>query len=234
MPAAGRGERYGSASAVPKQFQPVAGRPLLVWTLERLLAAGVPRLVVALPADWRAWAADNLRLSTPGGSERLTLIAGGESRQESVERSLAAAGHGDEDDLVLVHDGARPVTALADVRTTVLAAAEHGAAVLGRRVDDTLKRLDGGWLGPTVPRDGLFRAETPQVFRRSLLLRGYAAARASGRLATDEAGVIELLGDIRIRAVTATAPNPKLTHAGDHVLVAALLAGAGGDFGAPS
>lgn len=227
VPAAGRGERYG-AGAVPKQFQLLAGRPLLAWTLERLAAAGVDRLVVAIPADWRPWVDEHLGglalgCDADGAPNTPLFVVGGDTRQASVERCLAAVP-GADDDLVLVHDGARAVTAAADVRATVAAAAEFGAAILGRAVHDTLKRLEGAWLGETVPRDGLFRAETPQVFRRHLLTAGYAAAAAAGVVATDEAGVVERLPGVRIRAVAASAPNPKLTRPADALLITALLA----------
>jgi 2-C-methyl-D-erythritol 4-phosphate cytidylyltransferase len=216
VPAGGRGERYG-VGPVPKQFQPLGGRPLLAWTLRRLQAAGCARLVVAVPADWLAWAA--AELGAPVGT---LFVVGGETRQASVERCLAAVP-GEDDDLILVHDGARPATAVDDLVATIAAAAASGAAILGRPVHDTLKRLDGPWLGETVPREGLFRAETPQVFRRRLLVAGYAAAARTGFVATDEAGLVERLEGVRIRAVFASAPNPKLTRPADAVLLAALL-----------
>lgn len=215
VPAAGRGDRFGGA--LPKQLLPVGGRPLLAWTLERLLAAGVERLTVALPSD----SLTPLPAGLPRGAN-LHYVAGGASRQESVAFCLAAAP-GPPDGLVLVHDGARPAVAAADVRATIAAAAATGAAVLGRPLEDTLKRVDGGRVLATVDRRDLFRAETPQVFRRDLLERALALARADGFAGTDEASLVERLGDAPIAAVAAAHPNPKLTLPADLPLLAALL-----------
>ncbi len=215
VPAAGRGDRFGGA--LPKQLLPVGGRPLLAWTLERLLAAGVERLTVALPAGLL----DPLPAGLPSG-ENLVYVAGGSSRQESVARCLEASP-GPPGGLVLVHDGARAAVAAADVRATIAAAAATGAAVLGRPLEDTLKRVAGGRLVATVDRRDLFRAETPQVFRRDLLERALALARADGFAGTDEASLVERLGDVPIAAVAAAHPNPKLTLPADLPLLAALL-----------
>ncbi len=216
VPAAGRGERFGAAT--PKQLVRIAGRPSLTWTLERVLACGVDRLVVALPADPAA--REGLELPD---DPRLVTTAGGATRQESVAACLAAAP-GEPSDLVLVHDGARPAVAVADVHATVEAAVETGAAVLGRPLGDTLKRVRTGRILETVERAGLFRAETPQVFRRELFERALAAARRDGFAGTDEASLVERLGGVEIRAVVARWPNPKLTEPGDLELLAALLA----------
>ncbi len=215
VPAAGRGERFGGE--VPKQFARIAGRPSLAWTLERLLACGVDRLVVALPADPAATEGLVLPEDT-----RLVVTSGGATRQESVAACLAAAP-GDASDLILVHDGARPAVAVEDVAATVAAALASGAAVLGRPVGDTLKRAGEGRVLETVERAGLFRAETPQVFRRELFERALEAARRDGFVGTDEASLVERLGGVEIRAVAAGSPNPKLTEPGDLEVLAGLL-----------
>src|SRR5512135_3533785 len=162
VPAAGSGSRFGGV--LPKQFLQIGGRPLLAWTLERLLSSGVDELTVALPA------AEVERAREMGLDDRVRVIAGGASRQDSVARALAASPGG-EHDLILVHDGARPAVAPADVALTLAAAASADGAVLGRALGDTLKRVAGGVIAATVPREGLFRAETPQVFRRGVLAR---------------------------------------------------------------
>jgi len=219
VPAAGSGSRFGGA--LPKQFLQIGGRPLLAWTLERLLACGVDELTVALPA------AEVERAREMGLDDRVRVIAGGASRQDSVARALAASPGG-EHDLVLVHDGARPAVAPADVARTVAAAASADGAVLGRSLGDTLKRVAGGVIASTVPREGLFRAETPQVFRRGVLARALDAARRDGFEGTDESALVERLGDMRVLAVEATARNPKLTTPADLELVRALLLGGQG------
>src|SRR5690606_5140938 len=97
-------------------------------------------------------------------------------------------------------------------------------AVLGRRLEDTLKRLEGDRIVGTEPREARFRAETPQVFRRALLERALVAAAQRGFQGTDEASLVEALGGRHILAVEAAFPNPKLTRPADGALLARLLA----------
>ncbi|QQR73599.1 MAG: 2-C-methyl-D-erythritol 4-phosphate cytidylyltransferase [Holophagales bacterium] len=215
VPAGGRGERFGAAQ--PKQLLSVGDRPVLQWTLERLLELGPAWLTVALPAGVelpvQAW---NLP------AERVTRVDGGATRQQSVVACLAATP-GSEDDLVIVHDGARPATAREDLAAVIAAARESGAAVLGRAISDTVKRLEAERIVATVDRRALFRAETPQVFRRDLLTRAFAAALQEGRDETDESAAVERLGGIEIRAVYARYANPKLTFPADLARMTALL-----------
>jgi 2-C-methyl-D-erythritol 4-phosphate cytidylyltransferase len=218
VPAGGSGERFGGPE--PKQLAEVAGRPVLRWTLERLLALDPVCVVVALPSgrelplgEW----------GLPPG--RVSWVAGGATRQLSVAACLAALPPGDDLDLVAVHDGARPATALGDMRAVVAAAARTGAAVLGRRLSDTVKRLAGDRIAGTLERQDLFRAETPQVFHRHLLAEALARAAADGVAGTDESALVERLAGVEIVAVEAEQPNPKLTVPGDLDLLARLLAG---------
>lgn len=219
VPAAGRGLRFGGT--LSKQFESIAGQPLLAWTVGRLLAAGVDSVTVALPADVAAAPPDWLRDS------RVHTVAGGESRQESVTAALAASP-AKKQELVLVHDGARPALDFADLAAVCQAVLSADGAVLGRGASDTLKLLEQGVIVGTVDRSRVFRAETPQVFRRELLERAIEAALAVGFAGTDEAALVERLPGLRVLAVEAMAPNPKLTTPADLPLVRALLEQLGG------
>jgi len=214
VPAAGSGARYAGDEL--KQMMAIHGLPLFAWTVQRLEACGASEIVVAVPEVRLRGAEAVLSRS------RARCVPGGTSRQESVRACLAAVP-GDDADLILVHDGVRPAVAERDVRTVVEAAAETGAAVLGRAVHDTLKRVDAGRVVGTVDRRELFRAETPQVFRREILVRAFERAELEGWVGTDEASVVERLGGVEIRAVEAVAPNPKLTHKRDLPFVESLL-----------
>lgn len=216
VPAAGSGSRFGGG--VAKQFLDIGGRPLLAWTIERLLRAGVDQLTAALPAG------EVERAREMGLDDRVRIVAGGNTRQESVARCLEASSGG-ESDLVLVHDGARPAVDPADVRAVIAAAAAADGAVLGRSLGDTLKRVRSSMVVGTVSREGLFRAETPQIFRRGVLARALQAARRDVFEGTDESALVERLEGVRIVAVEAAAPNPKLTTRADLALVRALLVG---------
>jgi len=215
VPAAGRGERFGGD--VPKQLLEVGGRPLVAWTVQGLLAAGCASLVVALPEEVLAGAPERF-----GSDPRVRFVAGGATRQASVALALAASPARGED-LVAVHDGARAALAGRDFAAAVAAARAHGGAVLGRAVTDTVKEVAGGRVVRTVDRARLFRAETPQVFRRADLERALEAARRDRFVGTDEASLVERLGDVEIAAVEATGPNPKVTWAEDLGAVERLL-----------
>jgi 2-C-methyl-D-erythritol 4-phosphate cytidylyltransferase len=227
LAAAGRGERLRDAQRpgaaldghLPKQLLRVGGRPLLAWAVARLRAAGVERFVVAAPPELLDRVAAAL-----DGEAGVQVVAGGASRQESVQRALAATAAAPED-WVLVHDAARAAVHPEDVQATV-AAAEAGAqgAVLGRPLTDTLKRVEEGHVLSTVERASLFRAETPQLFRRTLLERAYARADADHFAGTDECSLVERLAGVRIAAVNARHPNPKLTYPDDLRWLELLLA----------
>jgi 2-C-methyl-D-erythritol 4-phosphate cytidylyltransferase len=207
VPAAGRGERFGGG--VPKQFLEIGGRPLVAWTVEALLAAGCASLVVALPEEEVALAPARI-----GADPRIRYVAGGATRQASVACALAASPATGAD-LVAVHDGARAALAAQDFAATVAAASARGGAILGRMVTDTVKEVADGRVVRTVDRARLFRAETPQVFRRADLERALEAARLNRFVGTDEAALVERLGGIEIAAVEALRPNPKVTWAED-------------------
>lgn len=189
---------------------------MLAWTLERLLAAGLTGLIVAVPKQWL----DSTAEIFPS-SNRVSWVAGGATRQLSVAACLAACPA--DADLVLVHDGARPAVAIEDLQATLDAAEKGDGAILGRPVADTLKRVASGRVSSTVDRADLFRAETPQVFRPSVLREALRQSAADGFVGTDEASVVERLPGVTILTVAASRPNPKLTRPQDKALVEMLL-----------
>lgn len=214
VPAAGVGERYGGD--LPKQFRVVSGRSVLRWSVERLLTGGVDRVVVAVSSGQESRAREHLR-GLPG----IEVVTGAATRQESVGRCLEAAGV-DDSGVVAVHDAARAAVDPRDVEA-VLSAGARGAAVLGRRITDTLKRVQGERIRSTVDRSELWCAETPQVFRAEILIRAHRLATGSDFVGTDEASLVERFLDVEIRAVDARFPNPKMTWPGDETFLALLL-----------
>ena len=215
VPAAGLGERFGGT--VPKQLAPLNGRPLLAWTVGRLLRCGLGGVTIAIPGSW-----DEPKWGDWFDSARVRWVSGGESRQQSVEACLRGSPTR-ADDLVLVHDGARPAFSINDVLNTIRAAQSCDGAVLGRSMTDTLKRIDRNTIVETVERSSFFRAETPQVFRRSVLAEALAASREDNFVGTDDSSIVERLGSYSIQAVSAERPNPKLTEASDLNYLESLL-----------
>lgn len=222
--AAGRGARFGGP--VPKAYLLLRGRPLLLHAAERLCAAVADDagcdLVLVVHADDREhhlarWLPELRALC--GDRCTLHVVDGGESRQESMQRGLAAAGDAD---LVLVHDAARALLPIAATRACVAAAARTGAALLAIPATDTLKQVRDGRVTATLPRDEVWYAQTPQVVRRDLLVRAMAAAEADGFAGTDDVSLVERLG-LPVEVVPGSPANLKVTHPGDLPLAAALF-----------
>ena len=220
--AAGRGERYGGRT--PKQYQLLAGRPVLSWSLRVLLAEpSIDAVVVAIAAGDRRFA----RLPESRDA-RVRTCLGGTRREHSVANALQALeGRARDEDWVLVHDAARPCLRRSDLRALMTGVAgDPVGGLLAVPLADTLKAADGeGRSARTVPREGLWRALTPQMFRYGLLRRALALCLDRDRGVTDEAAAIELLG-LRPRLVPGRADNLKVTHREDLALAAGVLRGA--------
>ena len=187
--AAGSGSRTGAAE--PKQFRWVAGRPMLLHSVQAFMARpDVNTVVCVLP---RSRAGDPPPWLFQCDLDRLMLTVGGQTRFESVVRGLQELP--DEVRIVLVHDAARPLVPPAVVDRVVAAARTGVGAVAALPVVDTLKEVDAdGRVVRTVERAALWRAQTPQGFPRDLLDRAYHDAWTAGEQTTDDAGVFERLG----------------------------------------
>lgn len=211
VPAAGRGTRFGGE--LPKQYLVVDGAPLIAHTLKALFAhdavegAVVP--VSESDPDWPRWtefAGKPVRACTGGASRAASVLAGLRALPDEVRA----------DDFVLVHDAARPNLSLADLSQLL----ERGrndpvGAILAAPVRDTLKRAgDDGGIDATESRERLWRAFTPQLFRRLQLTRALESATADGVEVTDEAMAMERLG-LRPLLVEGSESNFKITTPAD-------------------
>ncbi|GHE21519.1 2-C-methyl-D-erythritol 4-phosphate cytidylyltransferase [Halomonas urumqiensis] len=219
VPAAGQGRRMGAER--PKQYLPLAGDPVLSLTLARLHQAFPDaRLCLCLDDDDRyfqpAW--------VPFGDWRRT--SGGLERVDTVIKALdAIACEAHVEDLVLVHDVARPCVTVADLHALRAALGEEPVGgLLAAPVADTMKRDDGqGYVHATEPRAGLWHAMTPQGFRYGVLCRALVDARKRGIEVTDEASAVEALG-LAPRLVPGRRDNLKITHPEDLALAESILA----------
>jgi 2-C-methyl-D-erythritol 4-phosphate cytidylyltransferase len=232
--AAGRGERLGAAE--PKALAELAGRPLYSWSLEVLRRVpAIERIVLALPPGVAAPAelADAEDANLAEGSsfaERPTLpetiaIQGGAVRSETVRLALAAAPPAQEE-LVLVHDAARPLLTVA-LAETVIAAVRDGdldGAIAASPVTDTIKRVGSDRvIDETLQRSELWAVQTPQVFRRAALERALDVPAEVLAQATDDAWLVERSGG-RVAVVEAPRENLKITTPFDLRLAELLLA----------
>src|SRR6266581_646767 len=220
VPAAGSGSRFGAE--VLKQYSPLAGKPMLHHSIGRLLAAPEVEIafVVLAPGDteFRShdWSAFGARLAP--------LYCGGASRRESVLNGIiAAASLVDPNDWILVHDAVRPCLGKAELRRLMDAAGrDEVGGILAGPVADTLKRADDEQrIAATEPRDGLWRAQTPQMFRHAMLLR----APREAEHVTDEASAVEALG-YKPKLVEGSTKNLKVTFASDIDIAERLLGAA--------
>lgn len=216
--AAGRGTRFGGEC--PKQYLPLAGRPLLGYSLAAF--AGHPEVTavraVIHPDDRESYdeAARGLDLLEP--------VPGGASRQESARLGLESL-EAQAPDKVLIHDGARPFVANALISRVVSILEQSPGALPALPVTDTLKRGVDGLVGDTVPREGLWRAQTPQGFRYRPILEAHRAVAASGAADyTDDAAIAEQAG-LAVQLVEGAADNLKVTTPEDLEQAARQLAG---------
>lgn len=214
--AAGNGFRFGSS--LPKQYLMLRGKPVLQHALDRLTASfplTTTSIVIAPDDHWfddSIVAADNVRV----------LRCGGATRAESVRNALAMLQPVTPDDWVLVHDAVRPCLDVAtSVRLLRELADDDVGGFLGVPVSDTLKRIGANErVVRTEPRDTLWRAQTPQMFRYHVLRR--AMALPGIERWTDEAHAVEALG-LQPRAIVGTARNVKITYPEDLALAEAIL-----------
>ena len=209
--AGGAGSRFGR----PKQFEALAGRPVVEWsvTAARKATDGVVLVVPALDVD---------RARSLGAD---VVVAGGETRSASVRRGLACVPESAE--VVVVHDAARPLASPALFAAVVAPLLANGpgdadGVVCGLPVADTLKRVDGHGttVTGTVDRSSLVAVQTPQAFRAAVLRR----AHADGGDATDDAALVEAIGGI-VRVVPGEPHNVKLTLPSDLALLEHLVGG---------
>jgi 2-C-methyl-D-erythritol 4-phosphate cytidylyltransferase len=228
LPAAGLGTRMSSGTsgaAAPKQFLELRGTPILIHTLraftELPAVAGV--YVAVRPTEIPRLTA---LLEAHRASEKVRVVEGGDTRQESVAHALAAVEGGD-DDIVLVHDAVRPLIPAAVIARTIEAVEKHGAAIVALPAIDTIKQVErtanGAIITSTIPREYVVQAQTPQGFRLGVLKRAFAEAEADGFLGTDESSIAERAG-VQVAVVPGTIENLKITQQGDLDLAEFFLA----------
>lgn len=210
LPAAGSGQRFGGP--VPKQYMKLAGKPIIQHSLECLFQV-VDRVTVAIADDDDYW--HQLDIAK---DERIQLVSGGQTRSESVNNALAAIKNAHKDDWVLIHDAVRPLVRVADIEKLIVGLSEHeNGGLLALPVFDTVKRANmEAAVISTEDREGLWLAQTPQLFRYGRLLNAFkVAARDAPEIEiTDEALAMEVSGQA-VKLIEGCRSNIKITRMAD-------------------
>ncbi len=219
IPAAGLGTRMGRASAESsgtsrKQFMLLEGAPILIHTVRKVVAArAVSEIYVAVRAEdmdpFRA------QLQEEGYAKPVRLVEGGRSRQVSVRNCLAQVPSGTE--LVCVHDAVRPFVTVSQIDEICEEASKSEAVILAIPPVDTIKQVDRTVIRSTLMRERIVLAQTPQVFKFSLLKNAFEQAERDGFVATDEAGLVEHVGE-DVHVMLGSDRNIKITKPGDMAL----------------
>lgn len=226
LPAAGLGTRMGRISPEKsgvsrKQFMLLEGAPILIHTIRKFDACpSVSEVVVALRPDDMEWVRE--MIASEWLSRPLRFVAGGDSRQQSVENALASLD--DSIDLVAVHDAVRPFVEIDAIESVIREAAECGAAIIGVVPVDTVKRVHKNKVRATLPREHLILTQTPQVFQYALLKRAFEKAAEDGFVGTDEASLVERMEEVEVSVVQGSDRNIKITKPGDMELARLFLA----------
>lgn len=216
--AGGVGKRMGAA--VPKQYLDLNGRPLLAWTLVVFQSHSfIDRIVITVPQGDEDYCLE--KIVRPFQLTKVSdVISGGSTRQASVHRGLQRVAS---TDLVVIHDGVRPLVSVKTITDSISMAQTHGAAVACVPLQETLKQRMDGRLS-TISRANLLLAHTPQTFQTSLIIDAHRRALEDGFIGTDDGSLVERLG-LPVVAVEDSEDNIKITTSVDLELAGILLQG---------
>lgn len=211
--AAGKGRRFGS----PKQFARLVGKPVLFHTIERFeRARSVTEIVLVIPK--RSVKEISRQVERFGFQKVTRIVPGGERRMDSVYSGLMVA----QGEIIVVHDGVRPLVTPSMINRGVRECKKHGACIYATRATDTVKLAQNGSVKSTLEREQVYLTQTPQVFRKQLLLEAYISAYERKIEAPDDAYLVERMG-ISVKILDGAAENIKVTSPLDLRLVEALI-----------
>ncbi len=219
IPAAGQGLRFGEST--PKQFKAIAGSPLLFHTLRPFLALpGIIEIIIAVPKDWITDLKKQINKIDPQG--KIGLVIGGKRRQDSVFNAVKATATDTE--IIIIHDAGRPFASQQMIIDCLLACENHPGAIVAVPAHDTVKEVSSGQnlITKTIPREIIWLAQTPQAFKKAILLEALQAAERNNISGTDEAALVERLG-YRVAVVMGSRGNRKITTPEDWQYAQAIM-----------
>ncbi len=219
IPAAGSGSRMGGA--VNKQYLTLGELPILAHTLSLFNQhPAIERIFVIAPQEEIAYCSSQIVEHYRFNKVR-AVIAGGAERQDSVRNGLRACGAADEE-IILIHDGARPFLPSELIGEVIAVAGRVGGCIVGVPVKDTIKEVEAGCIAGTPDRSRLWQAQTPQAFPCRIIREAHERAWREGFRGTDDASLVERLGQ-PVAMVTGCYRNLKITTPEDMVLARAFL-----------
>jgi len=219
IPAAGHGRRMGNTK---KPYMNLAGKPILAHTLTvfQRCSSVSKILVVVAEGDEQKCAQDVI--TSYGIDKVVSIVTGGETRQESVFNALQNLPS--DTDMVVIHDAVRPFVTEEMILNTLDCASQWGSAVLAVPVKDTIKEADDeNLVVNTLDRQRLWAIQTPQTFKYGIILQAHLHARKNRIQTTDDASLVEQLGDHRVKLVMGSYENIKITTPGDLIIARAIL-----------
>ncbi len=219
--AAGQGRRMGASRN--KILLHLLGKPVIVYSLEVFLAdPACHHIVLVVQEDEKELMSQIIkRYFFPSSKKKISIVVGGVERQESVYCGLLAVKRLNE--LVMVHDGARPFVTLAQLKSIYKKASENKAAILGVPVKDTIKKVIAGKVSQTISREELWQIQTPQAFLGKELFEAQQLAKEDDFLGTDDASLMEKYGSREIDLVLGSYDNIKLTTPDDMMMGESIL-----------
>jgi 2-C-methyl-D-erythritol 4-phosphate cytidylyltransferase len=206
IPVAGRGKRFGGQ--IPKQYLEIDGIPVIVLTLQKFLGIEAIKHIVVVTAKEDIKRTTQLLNSIPGLPEKLLVVRGGQERQDSVYQGLLHTPP--TTDIVIVHDGVRPLVTEEIIKATVDMALRCGACVVAVPVKETIKRVKDKTILETIPRESLWQVQTPQTFKYAILKQAHERARSANFYSTDESALVEWSGHT-VKMITGDYCNIKIT-----------------------
>ena len=218
--AAGKGQRMNRG--INKQFIILKGKPVLMHTLEVFDNHPlVEKIVIVTGKDEIKFCQENI-LKRFNFQKRIKVVAGGKERQDSVYNGLQEVN---ESGLVIIHDGARPFLTKDMISSLSVSAKKYGAAIIGVPVKDTVKIVDEEqFVQGTPDRRTLWLIQTPQCFKREVILKAHEVAKSEGFYGTDDASLVERIG-IKVKILTGSYENIKITTPEDLIIGENILKG---------
>ena len=217
--AAGNSKRMDDG--IDKLAVELNGKPLLAWTISRFESTEIIDEIIVVTREDEIEKVKELTLSE-GFRKVSSIIKGGAFRQQSTQNGLNATS--DDSTVVLVHDGARPLIRTSDIERIAESAEENGAALLALPSKESVKEVHDGRVTKTLPRESIWLAQTPQGFRKELLQKALSAAEKEGYIGTDEASLVERIGE-EVAVIEGHSSNIKVTISSDIGIVRSLLEG---------